>query len=200
MRTLIQAAGCAALLFTLPAPASGQGLLKRLADKIADAPKRGAGESAPADTPANGKPAAVQTPAKKSAVPKILYPSRRPKPEGFDAVKQAYTDFGKVRCASCEGGYAYDGWPVFPRDETPRPYNGSRHILGEFAIDHVHRWKGAESEGSLTIVSEEPVGGFRCRQLLYRLTKGGASAERPGLLCWGYANQFAGSEGWNEVY
>ena len=199
MRTLIPVAGCAALLLALPTPTLGQGFLKRIADRIAEAPKQVAEETAPADAPSGGK-ATAPAPAKKASSSKIAYPSELPDPEGFAAVKKAYDDFGKVRCTGCEGGYAYDGWPVFPRDETPRPYNGSKHILGEFAIGHVHRWKGAESQGALTIVSEEPVGGFRCRQLLYRLTKGSASAERPGLLCWGYANQFAGSQGWNVVY
>lgn len=199
MRILIPAAGCAALLLALPAPALGQGFLKRLADRITEGPQQVAEETAPADPPPKGNTPGPAT-AKKASAPKIAYPSQLPEPADFEAVKKAYTDFGKVRCTSCEGGYAYDGWPVFPRDETPRPYNGSKHILGEFAIGHVHRWKGSESEGSLTIVSEEPVAGFRCRQLLYRLTKGTASAERPGLLCWGYANQFAASEGWNEVY
>lgn len=199
MRTLILAAG-AALFLALPTPTLGQGFLKRIADRIAEAPKQVAEETAPADKASEA--GAVSAPAKseKSSSTKIAYPSQLPVPEGFAAVKKAYDDFGKVRCTSCEGGYAYDGWPVFPRDATPRPYNGSKHILGEFPIGHVHRWKGSESQGSLTIVSEEPVGGFRCRQLLYRLTKGSASAERPGLLCWGYANQFAGSEGWNQVY
>lgn len=198
MRNLIPAASCAALLFALPTPAQGQGFLKRIADRLVETPKRVADETA--ETSPDENAATAPATAKKSSAPKVEYPSRLPEPEGFPAVKKAYDDFGKVRCTSCEGGYAYDGWPVFPRDETPRPYNGSKHILGEFAIGHVHRWKGAESQGSLTVVSEEPVGGFRCRQLVYRLTKGSASAERPGLLCWGRANQFAGSEGWNMVY
>ncbi|MHA4837900.1 hypothetical protein [Sphingopyxis sp. MSC1_008] len=200
MRSLIPAAACAALLLALPTPTHGQGFLKRIADRIAEAPKQAAEETAPADKASEATAATAPAKPKTAASPKIAYPSQLPEPEGFAAAKKAYDDFGKVRCTSCEGGYAYDGWPVFPRDETPRPYNGSKHILGEFAIGHVHRWKGAEAQGSLTIVSEEPVGGFRCRQLLYRLTKGSASAERPGLLCWGYANQFAGSEGWNQVY
>jgi hypothetical protein len=67
-------------------------------------------------------------------------------------------------------------------------------------VGKVHRWEGAESAGSLTVVREEMVGGFRCRRLQYKLVKGSASAERPGLVCWGYANPYAASEGWNEVY
>lgn len=197
MRTLFQAAACTALLLTLPAPAMSQGLFKSIANRLSETTDKEKPDAAP-DT--GGKPAAAKPAARKQSASTVQYPSQMPPPDGFAAVKQAYDDFGKVRCTSCEGGYAYDGWAVFPRDETPRPYNGSKHILGEFAIGHVHRWQGAEAQGSLTIVSEEPVQGFRCRQLLYRLTKDGASAERPGLICWGYANQFAGSEGWNMVY
>lgn len=199
MRTLIPAAGCVALLLALPTPTLGQGFLKRIADRIVEAPKQVGGEAAPADMSSAGNATAPST-AKKAPAPEIKYPSRMPEPDGFAAVKKAYDDFGKVRCTSCEGGYAYDGWAVFPRDGNRRPFDGARSILGELPIGHIHRWTGAESKGSLTIVSEEPVGGFRCRQLLYRLTKGSASAERPGLMCWGYANQFSASEGWNEVY
>ena len=155
MRTLIPAASCAALLLALPSPALGQGFLKRLADHIVEAPQKVAEKTAPANAPAT---------AKKASSPKATYPSELPRPADFDAVRKAYTDFGKVRCTSCEGGFAHDSWPKFPRDETTRPSNGSKHILGEFPIGHVHRWQGVEAQGSLTIVSEEPVAGFRCRQ------------------------------------
>ncbi len=130
----------------------------------------------------------------------IKFPSRMPPPAGFAAVKAAYDEFGKVKCFGCEGGYAYDGWPSFPRDEHSGKYNGSDSRLGAMKLGQVHSWKGAESTGTLTVVREETVGGFRCRHLLYRLTKGIASAERPGLICWGYSNEYASSEGWNQVY
>jgi len=197
MRPFMLAATASALISTAFAPLQAQGLFRRLADGAlsaagaADAPPEDSSRAATPDAP-KARPAPSPTAAK--------YPSQLAKPENFAAIKQAYEDFGKVRCTSCEGGFAYDGWPVFPRDGTPRPYNGSRHPLGLAEIGHVHRWKGAEADGSITIVREETISGFRCRHLTYRLTRGNASAERPGLLCWGYANQFAGSEGWNEVY
>jgi hypothetical protein len=128
------------------------------------------------------------------------FPSRMSPPAGFEAVKTAYDTFGKVRCMSCEGGYGHDGWPRFPRDELSGKYNETGMRLGAMSIGDIHQWKGAESAGTLTIVAEEIVGGFRCRKLQYRLVKGTASAERPGLVCWGYANAYAASEGWNEVY
>jgi hypothetical protein len=128
------------------------------------------------------------------------YPSDLPDPAGFAAVKEAYMEFGKDDCMSCEGGFAYDGWPVHPRDEYSSKYNGKEERMGSWPVGHVHRWKGNVSTGTLTVVSEETIEGFRCRRLTYRLTKGRAFAERPGLLCWGRANQFAGKESWNEVY
>lgn len=128
------------------------------------------------------------------------YPSELPKPADFDVIKEAYMEFGKDDCMSCEGGYAYDGWPVHPRDEYSSKYNGSAGRMGSWPVGHVHRWKGNVSSGTLTVVSEETVEGFRCRRLSYRLSKGQTYAERPGLLCWGRANSFAGKESWNEVY
>lgn len=135
-----------------------------------------------------------------ASVEAVKFPSRMSPPTGFEATQVAYDTFGKVRCPSCEGGYGYDGWPSYPRDELSGKYNETGKRLGAMAVGEVHRWKGAEASGTLTVVAEETVGGFRCRRLRYRLVKGTASAERPGLVCWGYANAYAASEGWNEVY
>jgi hypothetical protein len=139
-------------------------------------------------------------PVRASAARTAKYPHELPKPADFAATKAVYDDFGKVACMSCEGGYAYDGWAAFPRDEYSSKYNGEAQRIGSWPVGHVHRWKGNESTGTLTVVAGETVGGFRCRTLRYRLTKGSASVERPGLICWGRANSFAGSESWNEVY
>lgn len=128
------------------------------------------------------------------------YPSEIAKPAGFDAIEDTFDEFGKDDCMDCEGGYAYDSWPVFPRDEYAGKYNGDAQRMGGWPVGHVHRWKGNVSTGTLTVVDERTVEGFRCRTLLYRLTRGTATAERPGLLCWGRANQYAGSESWNKVY
>ncbi len=137
---------------------------------------------------------------RRAAASQVSYPSDLPKPADFAAVKVAFDEFGKDRCHGCEGGYAYDSWPAFPRDEFSGKYNAKGDRMGSWPIGHVHRWKGNVATGTLTVVSEESVGGFKCRRLQYRLQKGAASAERPGLICWGRANQFAGKESWNEVY
>lgn len=153
------------------------------------------GVSSPAAT--GGAAARASKPARSQAP---RYPSEIAKPAGFDAIEDAFDAFGKGDCMECEGGYAYDSWPVFPRDEYSGKYNGDAQRLGSWPVGHVHTWKGNVSTGTLTVVDERTVEGFRCRTLHYRLTKGTATAERPGLLCWGRANQYAGSESWNEVY
>jgi hypothetical protein len=142
----------------------------------------------------------VRASAPATTTTRVEYPSDLPKPAGFEAVKAAFDQFGKVRCPSCEGGYGYDSWPSFPRDPETGKSNGGPGALGRLPIGHVLQWQGAEAKGTLTIVAEKMVGGFRCRTLQYRLVKGNASAERPGLTCWGYSGPFAGSESWNEVY
>jgi hypothetical protein len=149
-----------------------------------------------------GDSSATLARATPSAAPEasVQYSSELPRPAGFEAVKAAFSQFGKVACSSCEGGFGHDSWPSFPRDEFSGKYNETGKRLGAFPVGHVHRWKGVASSGTLTVLAEETVGGLRCKKLQYRLVKGNASADRPGLVCWGYANGFARSEDWNEVY
>ncbi|RHW18849.1 hypothetical protein D1610_01485 [Sphingomonas gilva] len=128
------------------------------------------------------------------------YPSRMPIPPEWQAAKEAYDEFGKVVCFGCEGGHAYSGWPDWPRDEFSGKYGGDEKRLSRFPIGHVHRWSANGFAGSLTIAGEETVNGFRCRKLRYRLEKAGKSAERPGLICWGKANEYAGSDSWVGVF
>lgn len=128
------------------------------------------------------------------------YPSRMPIPSEWQAAKAAYEEFGKVKCFGCEGGYAYSGWPDWPRDEYSGKYGGAETRLSRLPIGHVHRWSSNGFAGSLTIVGEETVNGFRCRKMRYRLEKGSTSAERPSLICWGKANQYAGSDSWVGVF
>ncbi|UNU43719.1 hypothetical protein EAO27_14050 [Sphingopyxis sp. YF1] len=128
------------------------------------------------------------------------YPSRMPIPEDWKTAKTAYDAFGKVRCTSCEGGYAQAGWPDWPRDEYSGKYGGAETRLSRLPVGHVHRWSASGFSGTLTIDGEEQVNGFRCRKMTYRLEKGGQSVSRPGLMCWGKANEYAGSDSWVGVF
>ncbi len=143
---------------------------------------------------------ATQRAAREQAASDKQYPSRMEIPAEWRTAKDAYTEFGKVRCTGCEGGFAYSGWPSWPRDEFSGKYGGDEKRLSGLPIGHVHRWTANGFAGSLSIDSEETVNGFRCRKMTYRLAKDGRSAERPGLMCWGKANQFAASDSWVGVF
>lgn len=220
---LIGAARNSGLIGSLAGAARGDGNLKADVTDAARVAATRAGESAlncassagASEPPAAGQAEAdqprvmqqgalvrpqVSAPARASAASSLSYPSEIAKPAGFEAIRRAYDDFGKVACKECEGGFAFDGWAVFPRDDFSGKYNGDAQRIGSWPVGHVHRWTGNESSGTLTVLAEQTISGFRCRTLRYRLAKGSASAERPGLLCWGRLNQFAGKESWVEVY
>jgi hypothetical protein len=59
---------------------------------------------------------------------------------------------------------------------------------------------GKASVGTLTVVAEEMIGDLRCRRLQYRLVRRKASAERPGLVCWGLGHRSSSEENWHEIY
>ncbi|MBY8825295.1 hypothetical protein [Sphingomonas colocasiae] len=128
------------------------------------------------------------------------YPSRMTIAEEWKTAKAAYDAFGKVRCTGCEGGYTQAGWIDWPRDEYSGKYNGAETRLSRLPIGHVQRWNSNGFAGTLTIDGEEQVNGFRCRKMTYRIEKDGQSAARPGLICWGKANEYAGSDSWVGVF
>jgi len=192
-----------------------QGAAQREAERGAGQVLAAAGcaEARPAAAPADGgtpevKVAAERKPAETStqrakremAANDAKYPSRMTIPAEWKTAKTAYDEFGKVKCFGCEGGFAFSGWPDFPRDEFSGKYGGAEKRLSNFAPGHVHRWSSNGFAGSLTINGEEQFNGFRCRKMSYRLEKSGKSAERPGLICWGKANEYAGSDSWVGVF
>ena len=56
---------------------------------------------------AERRPAADRPAPRRAKADAIAYPSRMPIPQEWKAAKQAYDEFGKVKCFGCEGGYAY---------------------------------------------------------------------------------------------
>ncbi|SEH17234.1 hypothetical protein SAMN05428974_2095 [Sphingopyxis sp. YR583] len=118
----------------------------------------------------------------------------------IEAQKASYNKFGEVSCNDCEGGIDFDGRPKFSYDQFSGQYGERAKRVGSWPLGHVHRWQGRASKGTLTIAREEQVEGFRCRRLEYRLEKAGASASRPGLICFGLANRSSEIENWHEIY
>lgn len=143
---------------------------------------------------------ATQRAQRKMTANDAKYPSRMTISDDWKTAKAAYDEFGKVKCISCEGGYGFSGWPDWPRDEYSGKYNGTETRLSRLPIGHVHRWSSNGFAGTLTVDGEEQVNGFRCRKMTYRLEKGGKSASRPSLICWGKANEYAGSDSWVGVF
>lgn len=194
------AALAAALTLSLAGEACAQSFLKTLARQAAAAavqqaaqPSTSAGdEAAPTDAAVPAAPA--QRPKSR---PKTLADIARPAdaPER----KRAFEAFSRVRCNDCEGGYAYDAWAKH-HVKVGYEYNAFENKIGGLALGEAVTWQGAASRGSITVVGEDPVDGFRCKQLKWALVKGAERAERDGLYCFGYAGPSSGAETWVEMY
>jgi hypothetical protein len=218
MQPGLRAAVAVTALLATANVAQAQGLLKRLADravekieqaaeKIADdaingsaRPREAAGVDEEAPAPRQDAPAATSASVSPPPATKARYIDSLKTPPDIEAKKAEYNKFGEVSCNDCEGGVELAGRPTFPFDEFSGKYNERAKRAGSWPVGHTHRWQGKGSAGTLTVTSEERVEGFRCRRLEYRLERGGASANRPGLICFGLANSSSEVENWHEIY
>jgi hypothetical protein len=114
------------------------------------------------------------------------------------ALLTAFDEFGRVACSGCEGGRTYDSW-ANKGLKVGSGYGAWDKHLGALNVGQTLDWQGAESKGRITVLSETPVAGFRCKQLKWELFKGAERAERPGLVCWGKMSPYSGSDSWVEV-
>jgi len=211
-----------ALSLALASPAAAQsGFLKSLARQAAAAavqnaaaPKPSA-DAAPAaeaegqDNPGQSQQyaAAEQAAATSGPAPwpinvgarAVKYPSDLDFSAELEAEKKAFDEFSKVRCSDCEGGYSYDAWAQ-QMIRLDGSYKAWEKKLGGLALGETLSWKGSQSKGLITVVSEEPVNGWPCKQLKWELDKPGAHAERPGLICYGKESSYSGSDSWNIVF
>jgi hypothetical protein len=131
--------------------------------------------------------------------PGVRFPSDLDFSSELEAEKKAFVEFSRVRCTDCEGGYGYDAWAQQILGIN-RGYKAWETRIGGMAVGETLAWKGAQSKGLITIVSEEPVNGWRCKQLRWELAKGSERAERPGLFCFGKAGPYDGAESWTQVF
>lgn len=202
----------AIVCLSLAGTAHGQSFLKRLAERavrqaeqsIANATRRAPERAEPVrtDAPARTEAAAPRavpstTPARAKA---IRYIGDIPAPDDLAAQKSAYDKFGEISCNDCEGGIDFDGRPRFESDQFSGQHGERARRAGNWPVGHVHRWQGKSAAGSLMVISEERIEGFRCRRLEYKLVKGAQSVVRPSLICWGLASGESSVENWHEVY
>jgi hypothetical protein len=129
----------------------------------------------------------------------VRYPSDLDFSPELEADKKAFVEFSKVKCGDCEGGYSFDAWAQ-QMIRLDGSYKAWEKKLGGLALNETIAWKGSQSTGAITVVSEEPVNGWPCKQLKWALKKGQASAERPGLICFGKASAYDGSDSWTIVF
>lgn len=197
------AALAAALTLSLAGEASAQGFLKSLARQAAAAAIQHA-----AQQPASSESAADEPGPSESDEPAPPTPRAKSRPKTLADIvrpadaperKKAFEAFSRVRCNDCEGGYAYDAWAKH-HVKVGYEYNAFENKIGGLVLGEAVTWKGVASRGSITVVGEDPVDGFRCKQLKWELVKGAERAERPGLYCFGYAGPSSGAETWVELY
>jgi hypothetical protein len=217
-RAVLWAAG---LSLALAGPAAAQGgFLKNLARQAAAAAIQNAaqgpqgqaaaapGEAAQAEAAQPRPHADAEQPAPSSGpapwptnvgARTVRYPSDLTFSPELEAQKKAFLEFSRVSCTACEGGRSYDAWAQhFVRLDGS--YNAWEKKLGGLALGEAITWKGQQSTGTITVVSEEPVNGWPCKQLKWTLKKPTASAERPGLICSAKASSHAGSDSWSIVF
>lgn len=148
-----------------------------------------------ADTPSDGPaPWPVNAGARG-----VQYPSQLRFSTDLQAQKKAFEDFSKVSCDDCEGGYAYDAWAQhFVRLDGS--YKAWEKKLGGLAMGETLSWQGSQSKGAITVVGEQSINGWPCKQLKWTLTKPRANAERPGLICFAKESSYSGSPSWNIAF
>ncbi|GEM_PF-1709345 len=162
--------------------------------------------AAPASAPESDDVAVGGTPADAAPAPaatrSVRYVGDMRPPADAQGQKDAFRKFGEVSCNDCEGGIDFDSRVKFPFDEFSGKYNEIPRRIGSWSIGHVHRWQGKNNNGTMTLLGEETLQGLRCRRVEYRLVraKGGASASRQSLVCWGMASSESSTENWHEVY
>lgn len=118
-----------------------------------------------------------------------------PEQEGAEAI---FDEFNRVACSDCEGGRSYDSW-IKHHVPSVAGLGALERRIGEMAVGEAIRWDGASgAQLALTVISEEPIGAWPCKQVRWSSERGQDSAERLGLFCFGKRGDYLG-DGWVEV-
>ncbi len=210
-RTSIALALIATAAVSYPGISSAQDWLGRIARNAAETAAQGAvnnalsgaangsSNSQPASQPASTSPSPSQAPRRPQPqvmpstnfadpapinyTPSLDRPSDLRFAPEHAAAKRAYEDFGKVRCNDCEGGYDYETWV---RNAIPglTGYQVFERRIGGMAVGESLNWTGSRgARYALTIVGEQPIGEWPCKQLKWTADRGSEHAERMGLFC-----------------
>jgi hypothetical protein len=189
LKSLARQAAAAAIQNSAQAQAQDQS-----APQAQDGPSAEQAEAEPAPAASGPAPWPINVGART-----VKFPSDLDFSPELEAQKKAFVEFSKVRCSDCEGGYSFDAW-VQHFISLDGSYKAWEKKVGGLAMGETISWKGSQAAGSLTVVGEQPVGGWQCKQLKWELKKPQASAERPGLFCYGKAGPYDGADSWTEVF
>lgn len=112
--------------------------------------------------------------------------------------RMALDAFSAYRCSDCEGGKGYDTWAAKRLGVTGQGAWNAK--VGDLPVGGVITWKGVQATGELKVVSENPVAGYQCKQMLYTIKKGDQSASRDGMFCLSKPRSSEVQPRWSEIY
>lgn len=100
-------------------------------------------------------------------------------PEALAALK-AFDNAAAVGCQECEGGRSFDTWPNY----FIAGFNADKRMAA-LKADEKLTWKGKRLAGEITLIGEQPIGRFPCRQYRWvmRGAAGKVAATRTSLQC-----------------
>lgn len=216
MYRLIIAAALVAAASATPASAQSlfdrvaRGALEEAASRVVNPPRRGEErntEASGVETPNAEAPTAgtagsaainFADPAPVNYSARLRGPYQLRFAPELEAAEAAFDEFNRVACTDCEGGRSYDSWIRHHVPEV-QPMRALENRIGEMGVGEAIRWTGTSGARlALTVIGEEPVGAWPCKQVRWSSERDGASAERLGLFCHGKRGDYLG-DGWVEV-
>jgi hypothetical protein len=115
------------------------------------------------------------------------------------AQKQAFVAASKVACKDCEGGFSYDAWGHLILVKGGNYAARFQEMLLALQPAQALVWQGRKYAGAVSLVGEQPIGPFPCRQYRWTLKDSGSVvAQRYGLICEFKAPRKA-APSWHEI-
>lgn len=157
-----------------------------------------AGEAATPSAAAPGPAMTFADPAPINYSPDLSGPYRLEFSADQEAAEAAFDEFNRVACTGCEGGRSYDSW-IKHHVPSVAGMGALERRIGEMAVGEAIRWEGISGARlALTVIGEDPIGAWPCKQVRWSSERGQDSAERLGLYCFGKRGDYLG-DGWVEV-
>ncbi len=215
--TFITTIAIGALVATQPATVQAQALgsfMKRLGREVINSspklkrkPRKEDASEQDGGDEGSSKSSRSAIPAPPGVVPWPVNAGQVSRPQLFEfsadlvAEKEAFKQASSFPCMTCEGSRDFDSWRRH-FGHVHESYSTWSKILEAWTVGRDVLWKGQAHDGVITVLSEVPVGEFRCRQLRHRMTSKGPKpvvTERAGLICLA-KQEYSSVETWHEVF